>query len=113
MKVEQFEKESRDVLEHCWGLLFSKAKEYASDEDRLWNFRQPTSMMGTNPANVCLWYDMKHIGSLSEIARKVDMGVVPSREMLKEKVGDYLNYGLLFYACMIEQIEKAEANQNK
>lgn len=103
-----FEENSKYVLNHCWNLLFGKAKEYANDEDRLANFKQPCSMMNSNPAEVCLWYDMKHIASISKIAKDINNGILPSREILLEKVGDYLNYGLLFYANVIEEIEKVK-----
>lgn len=104
-----FEQHSKEVLEYCWQVLFSKSKEYSSDADALSNFKQPCSMMGSNPAEVALWYDMKHISSMSKIAKDINHGIYPSREMLLEKVGDYINYGLLFYGTALEQIEENES----
>lgn len=104
----EFEQLSKEVIEHCWELLFSKAKEYANDTDRMANFKQPTSMMGTNQANVCLWYDMKHIASIAKIAKDIDKGIYPSDELLLEKVGDYVNYGLLFYANVKEILKNRQ-----
>lgn len=106
MKAVDFEKHSKEIIDHCWSLLFSKSKEYADDGDRLFNFKQPTSLLETNPANVCLMYDMKHIASIVKIAKDVDKGEYPSKELLMEKVGDYINYGLLFYANMLEILDK-------
>lgn len=106
MNAKTFEKNSKEVLNHCWNLMFSKAKEYANDEDRLANFKQPTTMMGTNQAEVCLWYDMKHIASMSKIAKDINKGDLPSKELLLEKVTDYINYGLLFYANVLEILDK-------
>lgn len=108
MKTQEFEKNSKEVMEHCWRLLFNKAMEYASDTDRLANFKQPVSMMQSNPAEVCLWYDMKHIASIQKIARELNSGILPTRELLLEKVGDYINYGLLFYANVIEELDKSD-----
>lgn len=105
---ERLEQEVDLVLDHCKSLLFSKAKEYANDTDRLANFRQPTSMMKTNQAKVCLMYDMKHIASIVKIAEDIDKGIYPSEEMLLEKVGDYVNYGLLFYANVLEAMANEE-----
>ena len=102
MNAEDFERHSKEVIEHCWNLLFSKGKEYASNEDRLANFKQPTSLLKTNQAKICLMYDTKHIASMVKMAEDVDKGIMPSRELLLEKVGDYINYGLLFYANMLE-----------
>lgn len=106
MNARHFEEYSKGLLERCWNVLFSKSKEYASDVDRLANFKQPVSMMDSNPAEVCLWYDMKHVASLSKIVREIKDGQLPTQEMLEEKIGDYLNYGLLLYACIMEMLEE-------
>lgn len=106
MKAQDFESHSKELLNHCWDLLFSKSKEYASDTDRLQNFKQPTSLFETNQAKICLLYDSKHIGSMAKIADDADWGIYPTKELLMEKVGDYINYGLLFYACMLELMEE-------
>lgn len=108
MNHQVFEAISKEVLQHCWEVLFNKSKEYSSDADALANFKQPCSMMGANPAETALWYDMKHISSMSKIAKDINRGIYPSREMLLEKVGDYINYGLLFYGTVLEQIEENE-----
>lgn len=108
MKAQDFEKNSKEIIDHCWNLLFSKAKEYASDEDRLANFKQPTSLFGVSAPEICLYYDSKHIASMVMIAQDISKGKLPTRELLKEKVGDYLNYGMLFYSTVLELIEKEE-----
>lgn len=112
MKAPDFENISRELLNHCWDTMFSKSKEYASDEDRLANFKQPTSLLEANPAEVCVYYDMKHIASIVKMAKDANNGNLPTEEMLREKVGDYLNYGLLFYACMIELMENEKNIKN-
>ncbi len=104
MNSVDFEKHSQKLIDHCWNTLFKKSAEYASDTDRLANFKQPCSMMGANPAQVALWYDMKHIGSMAKIAKDINDGKLPTKELLDEKVGDYINYGLLFYASCLELI---------
>ena len=108
MNQEQFEEYSKQVLDHCWEVMFNKSKEYAEDEDRLANFKQPTTLFKTNQAMVCLMYDTKHISSMVKMAQDIDKGIMPSRELLLEKVGDYVNYGLLFYANMLEIMLKDE-----
>lgn len=49
MNAEEFEKNAKEVMKHCWDLLFSKSKEYANDEDRLEKFKMqtPTSVVFT------------------------------------------------------------------
>ena len=108
MKAQEFEKHSKELIDHCWELLFSKAKEYASEEDRLANFKQPTTLFGVSAPEICLYYDSKHIASMVMIAQDISKGKLPTRELLMEKVGDYINYGLLFYSTVLELIEKEE-----
>ena len=107
MDAEKFEAISKSLLDQCEKTMFNKSKEYAT-EDRLYNFRQPTSMMKVSPAEVCLFYQMKHIASVSKIAKEVTAGKLPSREMLREKCQDIINYTLLFHALVEEEIEKQE-----
>lgn len=106
MKAQEFEHHSKEIIDHCWELLFSKADEYADGGDRLFNFKAPMSLFRTNPAKVCMMYDSKHIASMVKIAEDVDKGILPTRELLEEKVGDYINYGLLFYANMLEIMDE-------
>lgn len=106
MNAMRFEQLSKELIKHCWDLTFKKGSEYASDEDRLANFRQPTSLLGINPAEVCLNYDMKHIASMVKMAKDANKGQLPTKDFLMEKVGDYINYGLLFYANMMEMMTK-------
>ena len=108
MNAKTFERNSKDLLDHCMKLMFSKSQEYSNDEDRLANFKQPTTLFNTNQAKICLMYDSKHIASMAKIADEVDKGIFPSKAILTEKVGDYINYGLLFYANMLELIEQQE-----
>lgn len=104
MVTEDFEKYSKQMLEQCWKVLHSKSDEYSTAEDKLANFKQPCTMMQSNPAETCLWYDMKHVASLVKMAKDVNKGKLPTQAMLMEKVGDYINYGLLFYGIVMELI---------
>lgn len=106
MNLADFEKHSQKLIEHCWNTLFSKRQEYANDQDVLANLKQPTTMMNTNQAQVALWYDMKHIASISKIAKDIDAGKLPTKELLDEKIGDYINYGLLFYSACLELMDQ-------
>lgn len=108
MNAKTFEKEAQQLIDECWNTLFNKSKEYANDTDRLANFKQPTSLFGVNQAEVCLFYDTKHIASMVKMAKDANGGVLPTKEFLIEKVGDYINYGILFYANMLEMMKNAE-----
>lgn len=99
---EEFKKQYELVEKHCRELLLGKAAEYANNDDRLANFKQPTSMMKTNQAKACFWYALKHVASMAKIADDIDKGILPTNELLLEKVGDFINYGFLFYSNVME-----------
>lgn len=109
MNSEKFESLCKELLDKSSNTLFNKAKEYSTNEDRLANFRQPTNMMQMSQAEVCLMYQMKHISSIAKIAKESSAGILPTEELLQEKCQDMLNYTLLFYANMMELIEKDQA----
>lgn len=110
MTNEEFTILCQNLDKHVHSLLFSKAKEYAT-EDRLFNFRQATSILGTNPARVALMYQTKHYASLAKITQELDQGVRPSPALIREKVGDLIAYSYLIYACLMEQAEKEPSVQ--
>lgn len=105
MDNKTFEQICKKLLDKSQDTLFKKSAEYASNVDKLANFRQPTSMMHCSPAEVCLMYQMKHISSISKIAKESSQGILPTQELLEEKCQDMLNYTLLFYAIMTEMIQ--------
>ena len=111
MKAEKFEELCRELLAKSEETLFKKSKEYASDEDRLANFRQPTKMMDMSTAEVCLMYQMKHISSIAKIAKESSRGILPAKELLQEKCQDMLNYTLIFYTTMCELLEQSKQDQ--
>lgn len=108
MDNERFTQLFNDQVKLCEGLLVKKNAEYASGGDRLSNFRQTSSLMGMHPAEVAFCYDAKHIASIQKIVRDLSNGIVPTEDMWKEKITDYLNYGFLLNACVMEAISKSD-----
>lgn len=111
MDAKKFEKLCKELLDESQNTLFWKSHEYASDEDRLANFRQPSSMMNCSPAEVCLMYQMKHISSIAKMAKESSKGILPTKELLQEKCKDMVNYTLIFYTIMSEMIESQETEE--
>ena len=106
MNNDKFNALLDEQLERCRNLLVKKNEEYATNTDRLSNFRQPSSLMRMHPAEVAFCYDAKHIASIQKIVHELSEGKVPSKEMWQEKITDYINYGLLMNACVMEAIEE-------
>lgn len=108
MDSERFNQLFQDQVKACEGLLVKKNAEYAKKDDRLSNFRQTSSLMNMHPAEVAFCYDAKHIASIQKIVHDLSNGIVPTEEMWREKITDYLNYGFILNACVMEAIDKSE-----
>jgi len=110
MNNERFTQLFEEQVERCSNLLVKKNAEYSQGGDRLSNFRQPSSLMKMHPAEVAFCYDAKHIASIQKIVHDLSNGIVPTEEMWQEKITDYLNYGFLMNACVMEAIEEAKCS---
>ena len=95
MTEKEFEKFFEERIKKCRETLIRKAKEYASDEDKMRNFNNAGRMMKMPPYKVAFHYMMKHFESLYDIIME-DKKVSP--EMWDEKLGDLLNYLFLIDA---------------
>lgn len=106
MKSVQFTEVFEQQVERCREVLVKKAEEYATDVDRLHNFKAAAGFNSTTP-QVALWGMLtKHLVSLSDM---INSGEKYSRELWQEKIGDSLNYLFLLNALVEEQLA-VEAN---
>jgi hypothetical protein len=81
-------------------LLASKATEYATDADRLHNFKTAAVEFGGTPEEACKGYMLKHWMSVRDLI----VGERPvTRELLDDKIGDVVNYMILLEALLIER----------
>lgn len=87
-------------------VLTVKAKEYAQPGDRLHNFDVAARISGLSRERCLDGFMLKHFVSYKDILNDIDMGKLPTREYLDEKVGDIINYLILFEASVIEKIEE-------
>ena len=111
MRTAEFEQHYNKLKARVDDLMITKAKEYAQENgDRLWNFHQPESLIGTNPARVGFLYCTKHYASLAKITEDIDKGIYPTPELVAEKCGDIISYTYLIYACLLELIEAQNKN---
>ena len=101
MNYETFNELYEQLSIHVENLLVKKATEYAN-KDRLYNFRQMTSLLRTNPARIATFYQSKHYASIIKITEEIDQGIIPSKEIILEKTGDLIAYTYLVYACLME-----------
>jgi hypothetical protein len=94
----KFEAIVRDRFERCVKVLSHKAAEYASDVDRLQNFKDGAKFLNVTPSQYALALVTKHIVALKD---HIMSGNPLSTEFIDEKIGDIINYMVL-----IEGIEE-------
>lgn len=103
MRTEEFNKIVDDVCENTKMVLKSKAEDYASDADRLHNFKIAARIDDTTPEKALWGMAKKHLVSIIDIKNMAGMKRY-SPEFLREKLGDMRNYLILLEALMLERI---------
>lgn len=100
MTHADFEKFLDARLAKIKAMLSIKAKEYATEGDRLHNFKRSAGIRGgRTPAQVCLDFMTKHLTSVFDLV-DTDSTVPPA--FLDEKFGDVVNYFILLEALLLE-----------
>ena len=100
MTANDFDMVLKERLEAAERVLGSKAKEYASQEDRLHNFKRAAALLGQTPAQACVGFMTKHLVSILDIVTADAKGLKVPIEVREEKIGDAINYLILLDAIL-------------
>lgn len=84
--------------------LDSKAKEYATGEDRLHNFKLAAQMTRQTPEEALRGMLIKHWCSIMDIVDGIKYQRPLSPAQVDEKIGDAINYMVLLEALLKETI---------
>ena len=102
MKQEQFEEILNKRIDSIKETLQYKAKEYASSTDRLHNFKVAARVDKETPEEALWGMAKKHLVSIIDIKNYCGITVFPE-SMIKEKIGDMINYLILLEALLTER----------
>jgi len=102
MTHEDFNKLLEDRLAKTRAVLAAKSQEYATDGDKLHNFKRAGALQGIHPAKALIGMWAKHLVSVLDLADDVARGDVSRLGLLDEKIGDAVNYLILLEALMTE-----------
>lgn len=88
-------------------ILIEKAKEYSSDTDRLYNFKQAAKITKClSPENCLIGMWSKHLVSCHDLSnRRIEI----TQARLDEKFGDAFNYAILYSALAFDLDAKKES----
>ncbi len=107
MRQEQFIEILQELRENEDQLLDAKGQKYASDNDRLQNFREIAAFLGLDMSMVTLILMLKHIQSIADAVRSNNIDWCWRREDggegLKQHFADARNYLPLLAACIEEE----------
>jgi hypothetical protein len=91
-------------ISRCKDVLLRKQKEYATDDDRLHNFKIAAAFQQCTTEQALFGFLAKHLVSLSDMCKS---GEKYSEDIWDEKIGDSINY-LLLLAVVV-----ADGRENK
>lgn len=99
MDHETFEKIFETTVDTSREVLLNKAREYATDSDRLHNFKKGANLIGGTPEQALWGFLTKHLVSLSDMVYSPKQYTAAQWE---EKIGDSINYLILLKAQVTE-----------
>ena len=111
MLTEKFNVVVADRVEKIRQVLESKAGEYASEGDRLHNFKIAAAADGTTAVRALFGMYLKHFVSVKDIVDSFnphDSRTWPSVERIDEKIGDSINYMILLEGLLLETLHQED-----
>ena len=105
MNSEQFGYVVQAQLELCQDMLEGKAAEYATDLDRLHNFKVAAELGAVTPMQALGGMMAKHTVSIYDM---INSGHPYSPELWTEKITDHINYLILLRAIVTEEIVESQ-----
>lgn len=103
MDNERFNRVFHDQMKQSEKILVRKADEYASDDERLWNFHQAARLQGITPIQALGGFLAKHTVSIYDMIAHHDERDFDAA-MWDEKITDHINYLILLKALVQESI---------
>lgn len=109
MNSNEFETVLQDVIRSIRQTLGHKASEYATDDDRLHNFKMAAALTGETQAQALRGMLVKHTVSVYDLMAKADTTEIPM-ELWDEKITDHINYLILLKAIVVEERKPTPAS---
>jgi hypothetical protein len=111
MTYEDFDRLVEGLLNDSRQTLTKKAAEYATDVDRLHNFKQAAALENSTPEKALRGMLTKHIVSVYDMITQVESGKLFPLPLWREKCGDVRNYMILLEALVMERARNVEAEK--
>lgn len=102
MTNEIFNEVTAERVRMCIDVMCKKSDEYATDNDKLHNFKVAASLQGCSDIKALGGMMCKHTVSIYDLINDFEAGKDISIDLWNEKIGDSINYLLLLNAMVIE-----------
>jgi hypothetical protein len=110
MHSTRFAQVFNEVINESERVLIAKADEYATDDERLHNFKVAAAVTGRNATQSLGGMMIKHTTSVYDMIEAGDPTQFPM-DLWREKIGDHINYLILLMACVAEAYEELPNSQ--
>lgn len=111
MTSQTFKEISKDFYEYREDLKSDKEREYSVPDDRFINFKRIAEKKGETPSQALIGLAYKQWLSIEDW---INEGFYGSKELLNEKMGDWMIYCELLYGIFMEElINRQEASNDK
>ncbi len=99
MKRERFDQIVEGAVKQVQDTLIDREADYATDADRLANFKVAAEIELMRPVQACIDMQMKHRVSMKMFRDDMKANKKINRKQYMEKCIDEFNYNLLALAC--------------
>ena len=113
MTHDDFNKVTSNRFAKCWDTLIAKSTEYATDSDRLYNFKQAAAMQNITPEAALIGMLSKHLVSIFDLVNGIAHDHHKPVEAGDEKIGDAVNYLILLEGLIVERYKGGDARDDE
>jgi len=104
MKHEDFSILLDERLEKTRDTMGTKGDGYRSEDDQFHNFKAAGRKRNITPEDALMGMKVKHDVSVDDIVKNLDKGILPTRKLIDEKIGDEIVYLTLLEGLLVERI---------
>lgn len=108
MNSVEFAKVMQEQLDRVDAVLGKKAEEYATDDERLHNFKTAAALQNITVRQAVVNFMTKHTISICDL---VQLPYNLPKDLWDEKITDHINYLILLQAALAEE-RQVEEKQN-
>lgn len=101
---DEFQLFFKKKLSEIEELILIKSKEYVRNNNRLHNFEVGAKFTGQTRETVLYGFLLKHLVSLQDIVKDIELGKLPTKKLISEKTLDIIIYNIILHYSIEDKI---------